>query len=227
MKYKAAIFDMDGTILNTLDDLADATNAALAHFGYPKRCLDEVRQFVGNGTRRLIEQAVPPNTSEADIETVFKWFGPYYQAHADIKTKAYPGIEALLRDLRTNGVKTAVVSNKPDAAVKKLAVQYFDGLFDIAIGENEAAGVRRKPAPDSVDAALDALGLDRASAVYIGDSDVDLATAQNAGMDHILVTWGFRDKPFLKSCGAKVFADTPQAVLALILDEKHKGEADA
>jgi phosphoglycolate phosphatase len=227
MKYKTAVFDMDGTILNTLDDLADATNATLAHFGYPERSVDEVRQFVGNGTRKLIEQAVPPETSEADIGAAFKWFGPYYQTHADIKTKAYPGIEALLRDLRANGVQTAVVSNKPDAAVKKLALQYFDGLFDIAIGENEAAGIRRKPAPDSVDAALDALGADRADAVYIGDSDVDLATAQNAGMDHILVTWGFRDKAFLKACGAEIFADTPRAVLALILDEKHEGEADA
>lgn len=227
MKYKAAIFDMDGTILNTLDDLADATNATLAHCGYPGRSVDEVRQFVGNGTRKLIEQAVPAGTSEADIEAAFKWFGPYYQAHADIKTEAYPGIEALLRDLRANGVQTAVVSNKPDAAVKKLADQYFGGLFDIAIGENEAAGVRRKPAPDSVEAALGALGTDRADAVYIGDSDVDLATAQNADMAHIMVTWGFRDKTFLKSCGARIFADAPQAVLALILDEKHKGEADA
>lgn len=214
--YKCAIFDMDGTILNTLEDLANSTNATLATLGYPTRTLDEVRQFVGNGTKLLIARALPRGTDEDTIEAVHQKFNAYYGEHCEIKTKPYPGIADLLKTLREKGIKTAVVSNKPDFAVKKLAEQYFPGLFDIAVGENEAAGIHKKPAPDSVNAVMKALDVKRDDCVYIGDSDVDFHTAKNAGLEHILVTWGFRDKDFLMAEGGKVFADTPEELLAHI-----------
>lgn len=212
-KYRCAIFDMDGTILNTLDDLADSTNATLAALGYPIRTRDEVRRFVGNGTKLLIKRALPEGTDDDTVEAVHQQFNAYYGAHCEIKTKPYPGIEAMLKVLGDNGIKTAVVSNKPDFAVKKLAEQYFPGQFDIAVGENEAAGIRKKPAPDSVNAVIDALGVPREDCVYIGDSDVDYQTAENAGLAHILVTWGFRDKDFLIAHGGKRFVDAPANLL--------------
>ena len=208
MKYKLVIFDLDGTLLDTLEDLADSTNYALRTCGMPERSIDEVCRFVGNGIHKLIERAVPEETDTAEIEKVFSEFKSYYAVHCNDKTKAYDGILKLLYDLRQNSVRLAVVSNKADFGVQTLCRQYFDGLLDIAVGERD--GIRRKPAPDSVNEVLRVLGIDRKNAVYVGDSDVDIETARNAGMDCISVTWGFRDADFLKAHGAQVLVNTPE-----------------
>lgn len=214
MLYKLAIFDLDGTILNTLEDLADATNYALAQYGYPGRSIEEVRRFVGNGIRKLIERAVPAGISEEEINRVHQTFSAYYQLHCADKTRPYEGILRLLQRLRAAGCLTAVVSNKADAAVQPLCRHYYDGFFDYAVGERE--GIRRKPAPDSVLEVLRCLQVDAAQAVYIGDSEVDIQTAVNAGMDSIIVTWGFRDKAYLESQGGRRFADTPAEIFDII-----------
>ena len=153
MKYKLVIFDMDGTILNTLEDLTDSTNATLEHFGYPVHSIEDVRHFVGNGIRKLIERAVPSGLSTERIDEVHRYFLDYYAKHCADKTKPYDGILDLIRTLRKEGCKTAVVSNKADMAVQELCKDYFDGLFDFAVGERE--GVRRKPAPDAVEHVLE------------------------------------------------------------------------
>lgn len=214
MTYKLAIFDLDGTILNTLEDLADATNYALTQHGYPRRTTEEVRRFVGNGIRKLIERAVPAGTPEEEINRVHQTFSAYYQQHCADKTRPYEGILQLLQQLRAAGCMTAVVSNKADIAVQPLCRHYYDGLFDYAVGERE--GIRRKPAPDSVLEVLRRLQTDASQAVYIGDSEVDIQTAANAGMDNIIVTWGFRDRVYLESQGGRRFADTPAEVYDLM-----------
>ncbi len=217
--YKLAVFDMDGTILDTLEDLKDSVNYALSECGYPQRTYDEVRRFVGNGIRKLIERAVPEGVSVSDIDRVHEVFTGHYKVHCADKTKAYDGIKPLLEELRANGVKTAVVSNKADYGVQELCKEYFDGLFDYAVGERE--GIRRKPAPDSVNEALRVLGIPKNEAVYIGDSDVDYETAVNAGLPCISVLWGFRDEEFLRSKGASLFVREPSEILSIVL-----GKAD-
>lgn len=214
LKYKAAIFDMDGTILNTLEDLADSVNHTLKSNGLPERTIEEVRSFVGNGIRKLIERAVPANTNIEIIEKVFDDFKKYYKDHCAIKTRPYEGIVELLDSLKKLGVKVAVNSNKADFAVQELCNQYFPGIFDYALGEKE--GINKKPAPDGVNLILNALAIEKSGAVFIGDSDVDIETAINSKVDGIAVTWGFRDKDFLKENGASVFADTPQHILKLM-----------
>lgn len=214
MKYELAIFDMDGTILNTLEDLTDSLNASLTHFGYPTRTLEEVRCFVGNGLMKLMERAVPANTSTSDIQKVFAYFFQYYQEHCAIKTRPYDTITKTIETIREKGIKTAVVSNKADVAVQELCLQYFPGLFDFAIGEKE--GNKRKPAPDAVNETLEVLGFQKEQAVYIGDSDVDLATAKNANLDCIAVAWGFRDEAFLKEHGATCIIKKPEDLLTLL-----------
>lgn len=159
MRYKAAIFDMDGTILNTLEDLTDSTNYALSHHGFPERTIDEVRRFVGNGIRKLIERAVPAGTDVATIDKVFDTFASYYKEHSAIKTRPYDGIHDAIAKLRAAGVKTAVVSNKADFAVQDLCVDYFPGMFDFALGEK--SGIAKKPAPDMVEECLRTLGLEK------------------------------------------------------------------
>lgn len=215
MKYKAAIFDMDGTILNTLEDLRAAVNHTMRVSGYPERTLDEVRGFVGNGIRKLIERAAPQGTDSAETDRLFGVFNGYYKEHCADNTKPYDGILDMLKKLRANGVRTAVVSNKADYAVRELCIQYFDGLFDAAAGERTE--VRKKPAPDSVFAVLEKLGVNAADAVYIGDSDVDIETARNSGMDNIIVDWGFRDKDFLIAKGAKLIVSSPHDIENIIL----------
>lgn len=217
--YKLAVFDMDGTILDTLEDLKDSVNYALSECGYPQRTYDEVRRFVGNGIRKLIERAVPEGVSVSDIDRVHEVFTGHYKVHCADKTKAYDGIKPLLEQLRANGVKTAVVSNKADYGVQELCKEYFDGLFDYAVGERE--GIRRKPAPDSVNEALRVLEIPKNEAVYIGDSDVDYETAVNAGLPCISVLWGFRDEEFLRSKGASLFVREPSEILNIVL-----GKAD-
>ena len=217
MRYKLAVFDMDGTILNTLEDLADSTNYALKANGLPERTIDEVRRFVGNGIRLLIERAVPTDTDKKLTDKVFDTFKEYYKTHCAVKTRPYDGIIDVLLELRKAGCLTAVVSNKADFAVQDLCKDYFDNLFDFAIGERE--GIKKKPAPDSVFEVLSKLNVEKDNAVYIGDSDVDFATSVNAGMDVIMVGWGFRDEEFLREKGAKRIIKQPSEILDIILEK--------
>lgn len=219
MEKKLAIFDMDGTILNTLEDLTDSTNYALRSCQMPEHTIDEVRQYVGNGIRKLIERAVPEGTSEAECDHVFDVFMKHYEVHCYDKTRPYPGIMEFMRELKKKGCLLAVVSNKADEAVQILCERFFDGIFDCAMGER--AGVPKKPAPDSVLNTMKELGISKEESIYIGDSDVDLATACNSGLEHVIVTWGFRDRPFLEEKGAVNFADTPEEILPFIVG-KHK-----
>ena len=214
-KYLLAVFDMDGTILNTIDDLTDATNHALKACGYPVHTVDEVRFYVGNGIAKLIERATPAGTSDEMRKRVRSEFMDYYSVHSADKTGPYPGIGELLKALRAAGVKTAVVSNKPDVAVRDLVVRYFDGLFDAAVGDME--GQRTKPAPDMCNKVFEKLGIGPGDAVYIGDSDTDIQTARNSGTDEILVSWGFRGRDFLEEHGAKCICDTTDEVYDIIV----------
>lgn len=211
MKYQLAIFDMDGTILNTLEDLTDCMNYILRMYRMPERSIEEVRRFVGNGIRRLIERAVVAGTNQELIDHMFSDFAEYYKDHSAIKTRPYEGIQETIEKLRSMGYRTAVVSNKADFAVQDLCQDFFPGLFDMAVGERE--GMRRKPYPDSVWLVLDTLGVKAEDAVYIGDSEVDLETADNSKIDIVPVTWGFRDKEFLVKKGAKGCVDTPEELV--------------
>ena len=211
MKYQLAIFDLDGTLLDTLDDLADSVNHVMDEFGFPGRSLTEVRSFVGNGIWKLIERSAPKGTPVEVLDRVFEQFKVYYGAHCADKTKPYDGIMKLLHDLKQRGIKLAVVSNKGDYAVQILCEQYFSGIFDIAVGARE--GIAKKPAPDTVNEVLKILQIDKEQAVYIGDSEVDVQTAQNAEMDCIAVDWGFRDTEVLEEAGADLIASTPKDLM--------------
>lgn len=205
MKYKLVIFDLDGTVLDTLGDLCNSVNYALKSYNLPERSLDEVRNFVGNGIRRLIDLSVPENTALSVTDSVFDAFKAHYKEHSSDNTKPYNGIAELLGELKKKGILTAVVSNKAHFAVKDLADSYFDGLFSYISGEKE--GIPRKPAPDMVRNAIEFFGVSSEDAVYVGDSEVDIMTAKNCGIDSIIVTWGFRDKEILINSGAKILAD--------------------
>lgn len=216
MGYDTIIFDMDGTLLDTLGDLMDAVNYALELHGCPSRTLDEIRRFVGNGVKLLVERSVPAGTDEAETMACLADFKDYYAQHMADKTAPYPGVLDLLAALRAQGRKLAVVSNKFDSAVKELCPRYFPGLLHAAAGENEAEGVPKKPHPAMVHRVLRELNADPAKAVYVGDSEVDLETARNAGLPCISVTWGFRDRDFLTAHGAATFAATPSQLLELL-----------
>ena len=204
MSYKLAIFDLDGTLLDTLDDLTDSVNHALEVFGFPKRTAAEIRSFIGNGAKMLISRSVPAGTDEAATLAVLSAYSEWYKTHGDIKTKPYDGIMDMLRELKRRGIRLALLSNKPDSAVQILNKRYFDGIFDFAAGER--TGIPRKPAPDAIFGLLKELGFESADTVYIGDSDVDIEVARNAAMDCISVCWGFQDRAHLKECGAKRIA---------------------
>ncbi len=219
--YKAIIFDMDGTILDTLDDLADSVNHSLAAFGFPARKREEIRAFLGNGMIRLIRLSVPEGTPAEHEAAVLEEHKRYYPLHCADKTRAYEGIPELLAKLKEAGIRTAVVSNKSDANVRALVKAYFDGLFDVSIGARE--GIPRKPAADLVELALKELGVEKQETLYVGDSDVDLATAANAGLKMITVLWGFRDRKFLEECGAEAFAESAEELAAQILDQPIAG----
>ena len=210
----AVIFDLDGTLLNTLEDLKDSTNYALQKFGFPQRTLDEVRSFVGNGLRMLIVRAVPADTDDAVIDAVLKTMKLHYAENYHNKTRPYDGIEALLMRLKAEGYPMALVSNKADLVVALLRKLYFDTLIPVAVGETE--GVLRKPAPDMVIEGLRRLGLPGAKAVYVGDSEVDLQTARNVGIPCLSVTWGFRSIQQLKEAGAQNLAHTPDELYETI-----------
>ena len=209
------LFDLDGTLLDTLEDLYLATNMALERHSLPPRTRDEVRMFVGNGVEMLILRAVPDDTDEDTVLWVLADFKRIYSSICEDHTKPYDGILDMLTALRERGVRIAVVSNKFDAATKKLCAKYFGELVEVAIGER--AGVRKKPAPDTVLEALRELGVTADHAVYIGDSDVDIRTAENCGMPCISVTWGLRDEDFLIENGAKTLVDSPETLLDVII----------
>lgn len=209
---KAVIFDLDGTLLNTLDDLADSTNYALSRFGYPTRTIDEVRQFVGNGVAKLIERAIPEGKNNPNFEKCLAIFKENYAQNMYNKTAPYNGIIEMLSNLKSKGIKIAVVSNKFDLAVKELCKKYFEGVIDFAAGENEAQGIRKKPAPDTVISVLNEFNFAPEDAVYVGDSDVDIMTAKNSKMPCISVTWGFRDEEFLLENGATILINAPSEI---------------
>lgn len=209
------LFDLDGTLLDTLEDLYLATNTALRRASLPCRTRDEVRMFVGNGVENLIRRAVPAGTDEATVAAVLAEFKATYAAICEDHTAPYEGILPLLTALREAGVRVAVVSNKFDAATKQLCDKYFGSLVEVAIGER--AGVRKKPAPDTVLAALSELGVTAEGAVYIGDSDVDIETARNCGVPCLSVTWGLRDEAFLAERGATVLLRSPEELARAIL----------
>ena len=206
MKYQGILFDLDGTLLDTLGDLADAVNAALAKHGFSLRTEDEVRSFVGNGIGKLIARAVPAGTDEQTVAACLADFRAYYAEHMNVRTKPYEGILDLLAWLRSEGIPVGVVSNKIDFAAKALCGAYFGTLIGAVVGECE--GLRRKPAPDTVERALTLLGLSAADCVYVGDSDVDILTAANAGMPCISVDWGFRPREHLLAAGATTICST-------------------
>lgn len=214
MKYQLAIFDLDGTILDTLEDLADSLNYALEREGYPKRTLEEVRKFVGNGMLMLAKRALGDGQDEV-AQKVVDLLKAHYKLHCADKTKPYEGIVELLWDLKKAGYKLAVVSNKADYAVQILGEQFFDGIFDRMAGERE--GILKKPAPDAIYMVLEQLGIEKEAAVYIGDSEVDIQTAENAKMEHILVSWGFRDIEFLQQEGAKTIVKTTEELRNVLL----------
>ena len=222
--YKTYIFDLDGTLLDTLQDLADSVNYALRQFGMPEHSLDDIRRFVGNGVRLLMERAVPDGAQNPQFEEVFATFRQYYMQHSLDTTRPYDGIVETIHELKQRGCRLAVVSNKMMAATQELVAHFFPDI-EVAIGEHEAAGIRKKPAPDTVFEALRQLGTlpaahsglavggSPADTVYVGDSDVDIATARNSGLPCISVLWGFRDRPFLEAHGATTFIEHPRDLL--------------
>ena len=213
MKYNTFIFDLDGTLLDTLDDLMDSVNYALDQFGYPIRTRKEIRQFVGNGVANLMERAIPNGKNNPDLEACLTTFKEHYSIHMQDKTAPYEGIMDTLSALKEAGCKMAIVSNKFDSAVKELNRQYFAKYIDVAIGESST--VEKKPAPDTALQAMKELHVTTEGTVYVGDSDVDIQTAKNAGLPCISATWGFRDKEFLIQHGSVYFADSPAELLLL------------
>ena len=213
-RFDTVLFDLDGTLLDTLEDILAAANYTLREMGYPERTLAEMRRFVGNGAEMQVRRAFGAGADEALIQKALVQYKAYYAAHCQEKTRPYDGVLEMLAELKRRGYRLAVVSNKPDEAVRPLAAQYFGGLMDAAMGET--AGRRRKPAPDMVNDALAALGADRTRAVYVGDSEVDIETARNAGLPCISVCWGFRDREQLVEAGATEIAATAPELLALL-----------
>ena len=213
MRYHTYIFDLDGTLLDTLTDLAASCNYALRTHGMPEHSIDDVRRFVGNGVRLLMERAVPGGAGHPDFEATFATFREHYMQHSLDTTRPYPGIPEVLAELKKRGCRLAVVSIKMMAATVELCHHFFPDTIDVAIGENEAAGIRKKPAPDTVFAALKELGVEKDGAVYVGDSDVDFKTSVNAGIPCVSVLWGFRDRDFLIQHGAKTFISAPSELL--------------
>ena len=209
--FDTYIFDLDGTLLDTLEDLTDAVNYVLKKYDLPMRTKEEVRSFVGNGIQKLIERAI--GTGNVDLMQAVACFKEYYLSHSAVKTKPYDGIIELLQELKRQGKKTAIVSNKIDSATKKLSQIYFGDLIDVAYGANEEGGFRRKPATDSVELAIEKLNAKNTAIVYIGDSEVDIQTALNANLPSISVLWGFKDEDFLKEHGGTNFVKIPKEIL--------------
>ena len=213
MRYQTYVFDLDGTLLDTLGDLAASTNYALRTYGMPEHSLDDVRRFVGNGVRVLMERAVPQGADNPQFEAAFQTFREHYMQHSLDTTKPYDGIIETLEALKAEGCRLAVVSNKMMAATQELCRHFFRDTIEVAIGEHEAQGIRKKPAPDTVNEAFRQLGVGKVRAVYVGDSDVDILTARHSGLPCISVLWGFRDRDFLIQHGAETFISAPSELL--------------
>ncbi len=214
MRYETIIFDLDGTLLNTLDDLAASVNFALRKCGMPERTIDEVRRFIGNGVRVLMKRSVPEGTGDAEYMKAYNAFTEHYAENSRNMTAPYAGIADMLRELKLRGYKLAIVSNKIDFAVKDLRDEFFSDVIDVAIGDSDDTA--NKPAPDMVYKAVKELGADIKSCVYIGDTDVDLETAANSGMDCITVSWGFRTRAELESYGSEMIADTAKDIFRFV-----------
>ena len=212
---KMVIFDLDGTLLDTLDDLCNSVNYSLRTNNFPERSVAEVRTFVGNGIRLLIERSVPEGTSKELIDKTFECFKTYYAVHCNDKTKTYPGVMDMLKELKKNGYKIAVLSNKAQYAVTKLCNIYFNNLLDDAVGARE--NVAKKPSPDALYICAENNNINLNNVIYVGDSDVDVATANNAGVRGIAVTWGFRSRELLIKCGAENLADNTDELLQILL----------
>ncbi|MCD8210076.1 MAG: HAD family hydrolase, partial [Prevotella sp.] len=211
--YNTYIFDLDGTLLNTLSDLATSVNFALDFFGFPLHKESQIKDMVGSGVRRLIELAIPDGLSNPSYEDVFKKFLSHYLEHSMDKTRPYDGVITMLKELKRFGKNIAVVSNKRSEATKMLVMNFFPNLIDVVIGESEL--LKKKPAPDTLNEAIRLLKADKSSSIYIGDSDVDILTAKNCGIPCISVLWGFRNKEFLIRHGAKCLVDNPSEILSL------------
>ena len=211
--YNTYIFDLDGTLLDTLGDLAASVNYALRTHGMPEHTIDDVRRFVGNGVRKLMERAVPDGTVNPLFDEAFATFRQHYMEHSLDTTRPYDGVPEMLATLKAKGCHLAVVSNKMMAATQELCRHFFPDTIEVAIGENEAEGIRKKPAPDTVIAALRQLGVGEEGAVYVGDSDVDIDTARNSNLPCISVLWGFRDRDFLLQHGASTLISAPEELL--------------
>ena len=216
MKYKAVIFDMDGTVLNTIEDITDSVNVIMEANGLPLRSVDEVRHFVGNGARVLMGKAIPQGEEHPEFDRILKDYEAYYEEHCNIKTGPYKHILDLMKALSEGGYKMAIVSNKPMGAVKELNKVYFGDYVQVAIGVTPE--LRRKPYPDECLCAMEELGVSRDECVYVGDSDVDYKTAVNTGVDCISCLWGFRTKDELIAAGVKdvSFVSDPLEVLELV-----------
>lgn len=210
--FKTYIFDLDGTLLSTLNDLASSTNYALRWAGMPERTIEEVRMFVGNGVKLLMERAIPEGVNNPKFEETYAKFREHYMEHNLDTTRPYDGVPELLHELKRRGKHLAIVSNKFYAATQDLAKHFFPDTIEVAIGERE--NIRKKPAPDTVIEALRQLNVSKEDAVYIGDSDVDIMTAKNCGLLCISVLWGFRDKDFLIEHGGSLFVDKPIEILS-------------
>ncbi|MBQ6267696.1 MAG: HAD-IA family hydrolase [Clostridia bacterium] len=215
MKYEAVIFDLDGTLVDTIDDLRASVNLALAQQGFPPRTREEIRAFVGNGVRKLMERSVPQGTPPQVTDVCLAAFRAHYHTHACVHTRPYDGIPAVLEALRAAGMKTAVVTNKTEAASLAVVRHFFGDRIGLTIGQRE--DLPRKPAPDGVLLALETLGVPASRAVFIGDSEVDCATARNAGLPCIGAAWGFRGRAVLEAEGVQVIADQPSELTALCL----------
>ncbi|MDO5382729.1 MAG: HAD family hydrolase [Eubacteriales bacterium] len=215
MKYKLVIFDLDGTLLNTLEDLKDSVNYALKNNDMDTRSLDEVREFVGNGIRKLIERCVPENTGTELTDKTFDDFCRYYKEHSMDKTIPYPGIIDSLKKLHNNSCFTAVISNKADFAVQNLCNHFFGENLDYVAGARE--GINKKPSPDAVYDCISHFGLEKCDVVYVGDSEVDVETCKNAGIDGIFVTWGFRSIEILRNAGAINMVSDCNEMMELLL----------
>lgn len=213
--WQTFVFDLDGTLLDTLADLAASVNYALKANGMPEHSVDDIRRFVGNGVRLLMERAVPGGAAHPHFDDAFAAFRSHYMEHSLDTTRPYDGIPQTLAALRSRGCRIAVVSNKFYAATQELCRHFFPDTVEVAIGEHEAEGIRKKPAPDTVNEALRQLGVGREQAVYVGDSDVDVATAAASSMPCISVLWGFRDRQFLEAHGATTFISRPEELLTI------------
>lgn len=215
--YKYVIFDLDGTLMDTLKDISISTNVALAHFGLVERTIAEICSFVGDGVRQLIERAVPATFPKEQVDDVLAIFREHYALHCRDHSAPYEGILPTLRSLHEGGVAMAIVSNKPDREVKRLNEEFFSDFIAVALGENEQAGIPKKPSPEMLAAAMRQLGCLPSQALYVGDSDVDIQTARNAGVDCVSVTWGFRSEEFLLRHGASRTIGQPSDLLKVAL----------